>query len=441
MPHDIKMDHRMTTPDTTQPNAPDTPDTPDTPEKLDGQSLDLRAQRLAALKAILPEAFDLDGQLVGDKLLEALKPATYEPSDDIPTFGLGWPGKQRAFAAAGVPTTATLRPDPEESVDFDTTQNLLIEGDNLEVLKTLQRSYHGKVKMIYIDPPYNTGKDFVYPDNYGEGLDTYLKRTQQKDEDGFWKSTNSETSGRKHANWLSMMAPRLTLARNLLRDDGVIFISIDDNEVSNLKLLCDDVFGAENFVNLLTIKTKESSGASGGGEDRRLKKNAEHLMFYAKKILSMQREEAYQEVPLRELLEEKARDGKSYEYSSVLVDHGKLERLKTIKDGSGEDITIYKHVDYVVSSVKNISRQEDVELAEVYNRYHDKIFRTTNAQTSILTRVHEATEAESGLISIEYTPRSGRDKGQIVRKYFSGRFNSEAQHRVSKSEASRRTVD
>ncbi len=228
------------------------PDTPNTEsnnlDKLDGQSMDITAQRLAAIKAMLPEAFDLDGNLVRDKLLEALKPASYKASDDIPSFGLAWPGKQSAFAAAGVPTTATLRPCPEESVDFDTTQNLLIEGDNLEVLKTLQRSYHGKVKMIYIDPPYNTGKDFVYPDNYGEGLDTYLQRTEQKDDDGFWKSTNSETSGRKHANWLSMMTPRLTLARNLLRDDGVIFISIDDNESVHLQMLCDEIFGAENFL-------------------------------------------------------------------------------------------------------------------------------------------------------------------------------------------------
>lgn len=232
---------------------------PDQPDRLEGQSLDLLGQRLAAIKTLLPEAFDLDGNLVRDKLIEALKPATYEDTDDIPSFGLAWPGKQRAFAAAGVPTTATLRPCPEQSIDFDTTQNLLIEGDNLEVLKTLQRGYHGKVKMIYIDPPYNTGKDFVYPDNYGEGLDTYLQRTQQKDEDGFWKSTNSETSGRKHANWLSMMTPRLTLSRNLLHDAGVIFISIDDNEVANLRMLCDEVFGPENFYGCFVWRRRSGS--------------------------------------------------------------------------------------------------------------------------------------------------------------------------------------
>ncbi len=262
---------------------PDTQNTntePSTLDKLDGESLDITAQRLAAIKAVLPEAFDLDGNLVRDKLLEALKPASYKASDDIPSFGLAWPGKQSAFAAAGVPTTATLRPYPDESVDFDTTKNLLIEGDNLEVLKTLQRSYHGKVKMIYIDPPYNTGKDFVYPDNYGEGLDTYLERTQQKDEDGFWKSTNSETSGRKHANWLSMMAPRLTLARNLLRDDGVIFISIDDNEVAHLRELCDEVFGAENFLCIICVK----NNPRGRQSDAFLATTHEYVLVYSKKI-------------------------------------------------------------------------------------------------------------------------------------------------------------
>ncbi|QDU33062.1 putative methyltransferase [Poriferisphaera corsica] len=245
-------------------------------EQLDGESLDLLDQRLQALKALLPEAFDLDGNLVKDKLLESLKPASYEPSDDIPAFGLAWPGKQQAFAAAGVPTTATLRPCPDQSVDFDTTKNLLIEGDNLEVLKTLQRSYHGKVKMIYIDPPYNTGKDFVYPDNYGEGLDTYLKRTEQKDADGFWQSTNSETSGRKHANWLSMMAPRLTLARNLLREDGVILISIDDNEVANLRLLCDEVFGAENCLATLVWDKNRKNDA------KYFSVGHEYMLVYAK---------------------------------------------------------------------------------------------------------------------------------------------------------------
>jgi len=158
---------------------------------------------------------------------------------------LNWPGKREALLAANVPIAKTLRPCREESVDFDTTQNLFIEGDNLDALKLLQETYLGKVKMIYIDPPYNTGKDFIYKDNFAEDTQSYLQRSGQVD--GERLVVNTESNGRYHSDWLSMMYPRLRLARNLLRDDGVIFISIDDNEQANLKRVCDDIFGAENF--------------------------------------------------------------------------------------------------------------------------------------------------------------------------------------------------
>ena len=169
-------------------------------------------------------------------------------ADGHERFGLFWPGKKRALRAAQAPTTATLKPDFVHSKDWETTQNVFIEGDNLEVLKILQRHYHNKIKLIYIDPPYNTGKDFVYPDNYREGLETYLEWTRQVNEEGKKVSTNSESEGRYHSNWLNMMYPRLKLARNLLTDDGVIFISIDDNEQDNLKKLCNEVFGEMCFI-------------------------------------------------------------------------------------------------------------------------------------------------------------------------------------------------
>jgi adenine-specific DNA-methyltransferase len=159
-----------------------------------------------------------------------------------------WPGKADCFRAIQTPSTGTLLPAPQESVNFDTTENLIIEGDNLEALKLLQKSYLGKVKMIYIDPPYNTGKDFIYPDNYTESLQTYLEYTGQADAEGRKFSTNTDTTGRFHSNWLNMMYPRLYLARNLLREDGVIFITIDDGEFGHLRSLCDEVFGEENFV-------------------------------------------------------------------------------------------------------------------------------------------------------------------------------------------------
>lgn len=171
-----------------------------------------------------------------------------DASDSIERFGLFWPGKKRAIRAAQTPTSATLAPDYDNSKDWDETQNVFIEGDNLEVLKVLQKHYHGKIKMIYIDPPYNTGKDFVYPDNYKDGVDSYLEWSQQVNEEGKPLSTNTETGGRIHSNWLNMMYPRLKLARNLLTDDGVIFISIDDWEQDTLQRSCAEIFGERNFL-------------------------------------------------------------------------------------------------------------------------------------------------------------------------------------------------
>jgi len=163
-------------------------------------------------------------------------------------YRLDWPGKRAATLAANAPIDKTLRPVREESINFDTSQNLFIEGDNLDALKLLQETYLGKVKMIFIDPPYNTGKEFIYDDDFAEDADTYLKRSGQRAEDGAGLVANPESNGRYHSDWLSMMWPRLKLARNLLRDDGVIFISIDDHEMANLRRICDEVFGNQNFV-------------------------------------------------------------------------------------------------------------------------------------------------------------------------------------------------
>ncbi|MGB3392125.1 MAG: site-specific DNA-methyltransferase [Stenotrophomonas sp.] len=206
------------------------------------------------LAELVPEAV-ADGKLDVEKLRELLAGNVAEGNE---RFGLFWPGKQRALRAAQAPTTATLKPDMARSREWDTTQNVFIEGDNLEVLKTLQRHYHNKIKLIYIDPPYNTGKDFVYPDNYVEGLDTYLEWTRQVNEEGGKVSSNPETAGRYHSNWLNMMYPRLKLARNLLTDDGVIFISIDDNEMENLKKICNEIFGESNFEAMFVWQRKQS---------------------------------------------------------------------------------------------------------------------------------------------------------------------------------------
>ena len=222
----------------------------------ESKSPDLVAENIATLKELFPELLtegengssvnlDVLKQLVGDQTV----------TDTEEKYGLNWHGKRKARQLALTPSTGTLRPCPEDSVDWDTTQNLMIEGDNLEVLKLLQKSYAGKVKLIYIDPPYNTGKDFVYPDNFKDNIKNYLELTGQTGEGGNKLSSNPETSGRFHTDWLNMMYPRLKLARNLLSTDGAIAISLDDNEIANCKSLLDDVFGAENFIAQIVVES------------------------------------------------------------------------------------------------------------------------------------------------------------------------------------------
>ncbi|MBC9944360.1 site-specific DNA-methyltransferase [Leucobacter sp. cx-328] len=231
-----------------------------------------RTELAAQLAELVPEAI-ADGKVDVAKLQELLDGDAAEGNE---RFGLFWPGKKRALRVAQEQTTATLKPDFETSKDWDKTQNVFIEGDNLEVLKILQRHYHGKIKMIYIDPPYNTGKDFVYNDNFTGGVQHYLEWTQQVSGDGKKLSSNSESEGRYHSNWLNMMYPRLKLARNLLTDDGVMFISIDGNEVANLRKLCVEVFGEHNFVGELVWVKKEK--ASGVPPKNMLLPNFEYLM-------------------------------------------------------------------------------------------------------------------------------------------------------------------
>ena len=236
---------------------------------------DLQTELARQLQELVPEAIS-DGKVDVAKLTELL--AT-DAADSNERFGLFWPGKKRALRAAQEPTTATLRPAKDQSKDWDTTKNVFIEGDNLEVLKILQKHYHGKIKMIYIDPPYNTGKDFVYPDNYKEGLETYLEWTKQVNEEGKKVSTNSESEGRYHSNWLNMMYPRLKLARNLLRDDGVIFISIDDHEQDTLKRICNEIFGEDNLIAVVptVMNLKGNQDAFGFAETH------DYVLVYARR--------------------------------------------------------------------------------------------------------------------------------------------------------------
>jgi adenine-specific DNA-methyltransferase len=243
--------------------------------QLDGKSMNIIEQNIEKLKEIFPEVFS-EGKIDFSKLEEEL--GTFKENENE-RYNFTWNGKSEAKKIALTPSTGTLRPCKEESKDWDTTQNLYIEGDNLEVLKLLQKSYHKKVKMIYIDPPYNTGKDFVYKDNFRDNIKNYLEITGQVDSDGNKLSTNSETSGRYHSDWLNMMYPRLKLARNLLKDDGVIFISIDDNEVSNLRKLCDEIFGEDNFVESIIWKKRTAAP-----NDKKIGATHEYILMYARNI-------------------------------------------------------------------------------------------------------------------------------------------------------------
>lgn len=211
-------------------------------------------ENIQQLKSLFPEIVT-EGKIDFNALQEVLGEELEEGEE---FYRFTWAGKTQARREAHKPSTGTLRPAKGESLDWDTTQNLYIEGDNLEVLKLLQKSYAGKIKMIYIDPPYNTGKDFVYKDNYKDNLKNYQEITGQVDSAGNKLTTNSDSDGRYHSNWLNMMYPRLRLARNLLKEDGVIFISIGDNEIENLKKICNECFGEENFIGTVMWNSTKS---------------------------------------------------------------------------------------------------------------------------------------------------------------------------------------
>ena len=271
-----------------------------------------------------------------------------------------------------------------KSLYGDINQNMLIHGDNLLALKALEIQFAGTVKCIYIDPPYNTGAAF---EHYDDGIE--------------------------HSKWLSMMAERLKCLRTLLREDGTIFIQIDDNEQAYLRVLCDEIFGRNNFLNMISINAKVSAGASGGGEDKRLKKNIEYILIYCKNMDSFPGfKPIYKKTELLKYIEKMKEDGKSYKYTSVLYHCDGFELFKTIKDGAGADIKIYKVNDYEIKSVKQVAKLEGITEAEVYSKYYKKIMTTTNAQTSIRTRIWDATDSENNMYKAVYVPRTGKNKGK-----------------------------
>jgi len=272
-------------------------------------------------------------------------------------------------------------------------ENLIIKGNNLLALHTLKKQFAGKIKLIYIDPPYNTGNDgFKYNNNFN------------------------------HSTWLTFMKNRLEVARELLRDNGVIFVQCDDNEQAYLKVLMDDVFGRENFINVVSARMKNIAGASGGGEDKRLKKNIEFINIFAKNYYSSKLENAYEYTEIWELVEHYKRENISWKYTSVVIDYGEKEYFKSTKDGDGNEIKIYKRKNSLFKSVSQIAKEENLNEKEVYYKYIDRIFTTAMPQSSIRTRVLDSLKGEDkpDFISIEYIPRSGKNKGKVYEQFYKG---------------------
>jgi len=251
-------------------------DQSDQPERLDLRSHDIAAEKQQELLRLFPEIRTEGGKIDFDRLRRVLG-ETVDPGKE--RYVTNWSGKADCFKAIQRPSLGTLLPCRQESVHFDSTENLIVEGDNLEVLKLMQKAYLGKIKMICIDPPYNTGNDFIYPDDFADSIQNYLELTGQVDSSGRKLSTNTDTDGRFHSKWLNMMYPRLYLARNLLRDDGVIFIHIDDVELENLKKLCSEIFGEENFVELI-IWRKRSTPPN----DKIIGANHDYILIFAKNV-------------------------------------------------------------------------------------------------------------------------------------------------------------
>ena len=274
-------------------------------------------------------------------------------------------------------------------------ENLLIKGNNLLALYSLREKLANKVKLLYLDPPYNTENDgFKYNDTF------------------------------THSSWLLFIKNRLEVVKDLLKEDGLVFIQCDDNEQAYLKVLADEVFGRENYLNQVSVKMKQTSGASGGGEDKRLKKNIEYILIYTKNMNSengfKKFNDFYDEVELFEYLETMKQLKKSWKYTRILKSVGTKEHIKTLTDGSGEPIEVYTHKGVVLEPIKKVMEEENLTEAECYLKYFDKIMRDTNAQSSIRTRVMEGVTGDHELLSIEYVPRSGKNKNKVTTVYYKG---------------------
>ena len=306
---------------------------------------------------------------------------------------LTWYGKEKTI----VVEPRLLIEDPSRSncaLDPD-TENVLIHGDNLLALKALENKYSGCIKCIYIDPPYNTAAATEY---YEDDIE--------------------------HSVWLDLMRARLVVLRNLLSEDGTIWIQIDDEEQAYLKVLCDEVFGRNNFINMISVNMKNIAGASGGGEDKRLKKNCEYILAYAKDYSLLPLFNGpYAYTELSEMIQQYKEEGKSWKYTTVLLDPGVKEYYGSTVDGDGNEIRVFLRKNPVMCSIKQVAKHDGISEKEAYKKYGINIFQTTNAQSSIRTRVIEYKQEEGiieDLISIEYVPKTGKNRGKVYEQFYKG---------------------
>lgn len=338
-----------------------------------------------------------------DEILKAL--GEIETELKAKKYGLIWEEHEEAVDVMMRTHIPVFTADDSLEIDGDSSTerfNFLLEGDNLHSLRLLQKTHHGSIDLIYIDPPYNTGsEDFVYEDKYVDEQDTF-----------------------RHSKWLSFMRERLVMAHSLLSPQGVIFIQISDIELANLKCLCDEIFGEDNYLNILSVNMKNIAGASGGGEDKRFKKNCEYILVYAKNYSLMPLfNGSYVYTEISELVQQYEEEGKSWKYTSVLVYPGDKEYVGSTVDGDGNEIKVYLRKNPVICSIKQVASREGITEKEVYKKYGTSIFQTTNAQSSIRTRVMDY-RAEAGitedLLSIEYVPKTGKNRGVIYEQFYRG---------------------
>lgn len=355
-----------------------------------------RQRMLAFLQTLRDEHKDDDGVLIALGEIESELNAK--------KYGLVWEQHEEAVDVQMRTHIPVFTEDSDREITAvpGGAYNFLLEGDNLHSLRLLEKTHEASIDVIYIDPPYNTGiEDFIYDDKYVNS------------DDGFM-----------HSKWLSFMGERLRIARTLLSEQGAIFIQISDNEVAQLKMLCDEIFGEENFLNIISVNMKNIAGASGGGEDKRFKKNCEYILVYAKNYdLLPVFNGAYDYEEIAALVERYRNEGISWKYTSALVDPGKKEYVASTVDGDGNEIKIYKRIGYTIKSIGSIMRDENITEAEAYSRYAHCLFQTAMPQSSIRPRVMQKMQEvgiDSDLHSIEYVPKTGRNRGQLYEQFYKG---------------------